>query len=264
MRQRHVVLLISVRLQQWLGGSRSPEGSWTIFGGVASRHFMYTAILHLLYSGFGWGCLVTVGCYNGPRFKTGWKPLVCSYEVWFKQKRCRVLYQSLKDFFGVHKSIDTCLEKHSSCYRPTVAKQPNIPRNTRVDYCHRTTHLCDQKVMLHFFAGLHNPYNGGFDFMSPVFLNFGSCFFSFRFRLSLFLCNCAKKKKNLLWAPDWNPREVSYFNSKTTHDVKQTKNWSSKAHLDRARAKIEWNIWNFWNSRRKWRVRHRKRQTRNL
>jgi len=34
--------------------SRSPEGSWTIFGGVANRRFMYTAVLHLLYSSFRW------------------------------------------------------------------------------------------------------------------------------------------------------------------------------------------------------------------
>jgi len=29
-------------------------GSWNIFEGVASRYFMYTAILHLLYSSFRW------------------------------------------------------------------------------------------------------------------------------------------------------------------------------------------------------------------
>jgi len=37
--------------------SRPPEGSWTIFVGVASRNFMYTAALYLLFSNFIWRSL---------------------------------------------------------------------------------------------------------------------------------------------------------------------------------------------------------------
>jgi len=32
-----------------------------IFGGVASRYFMYTAVLHLLYTSFRWGLWVYSG-----------------------------------------------------------------------------------------------------------------------------------------------------------------------------------------------------------
>jgi len=37
-----------VQLEQWFltWGLRSPEWSWTIFGGVASRNLAYTAVLH--------------------------------------------------------------------------------------------------------------------------------------------------------------------------------------------------------------------------
>jgi len=50
---------MTVRLDQWFSTwrSRPPEGSWTIFGGVASRFFMYTAVVHLHYSSFRWGSL---------------------------------------------------------------------------------------------------------------------------------------------------------------------------------------------------------------
>jgi len=50
-------------------GSRPPEGSWTIFGGTASRYFMYTAVLHLLNSSFRWGSLDYSGSYNASRYK---------------------------------------------------------------------------------------------------------------------------------------------------------------------------------------------------
>jgi len=40
---------------------------WTIFGGVACRFFMHTAMLHLVWSSFRWGSLVMMGCYNGSR-----------------------------------------------------------------------------------------------------------------------------------------------------------------------------------------------------
>jgi len=43
-------------------GDPTPEGSWTIFGGVANRYFTYAAVLHLLYSSFRWGSL---GCSSG-------------------------------------------------------------------------------------------------------------------------------------------------------------------------------------------------------
>jgi len=33
------------------------RGSWSIFGGVANRYFMYTAVLHFLYSSFRCGSL---------------------------------------------------------------------------------------------------------------------------------------------------------------------------------------------------------------
>jgi len=36
---------------------RDSEGSWTMFGGVASRYFMYTAVWYLLYLSFIWGSL---------------------------------------------------------------------------------------------------------------------------------------------------------------------------------------------------------------
>jgi len=39
-------------------GSRTLEESWTIFGGVGSSYFMYTAVLYLLHSSFRWGSLV--------------------------------------------------------------------------------------------------------------------------------------------------------------------------------------------------------------
>jgi len=45
----------------------SPDGSWTNFGSVASRFFINTAVLHLVWSSFRWGLLVIVGCYNGSR-----------------------------------------------------------------------------------------------------------------------------------------------------------------------------------------------------
>jgi len=35
--------------------SRSPEGSWTIFGGAAGSFLTFTAVLHLLYWIFRWG-----------------------------------------------------------------------------------------------------------------------------------------------------------------------------------------------------------------
>ena len=40
-----------------INGAATPEGSWKIFWRVASRYFMYTDVLHLLYSGFRWGSL---------------------------------------------------------------------------------------------------------------------------------------------------------------------------------------------------------------
>ena len=43
----------------------TPEGSSIAYGLVASRYFMYTAVLHLLYSSFRWGLCVIMGCYNG-------------------------------------------------------------------------------------------------------------------------------------------------------------------------------------------------------
>jgi len=36
---------------------------------------MYIAVLHLLYPSLDGGRWVTVGCYNGSRYKNGWKPL---------------------------------------------------------------------------------------------------------------------------------------------------------------------------------------------
>jgi len=42
-------------------GPRPTQGSWTIFGGVASWYFIYTTVLHLLYSSFRWGSLVYTG-----------------------------------------------------------------------------------------------------------------------------------------------------------------------------------------------------------
>jgi len=38
-------------------GVGTPEELWSIFGEVTSRYFMYTALLHLLYSSFRWGSL---------------------------------------------------------------------------------------------------------------------------------------------------------------------------------------------------------------
>ena len=54
-------------------GDATPEGSWTIFGGVANRYFMYTAVLHMLYSSFKGGRLVIVACYNESGHKKVWK-----------------------------------------------------------------------------------------------------------------------------------------------------------------------------------------------
>jgi len=47
----------TIHLNHWFStwGSWPPEGLWTIFGGVTSRFFMYTAVLHLLYSSFRCG-----------------------------------------------------------------------------------------------------------------------------------------------------------------------------------------------------------------
>jgi len=38
-------------------GGRDPRGVVNHFQRVASRYFMYTAVLHLLYSRFRWGSL---------------------------------------------------------------------------------------------------------------------------------------------------------------------------------------------------------------
>jgi len=54
----------------------TPKGSWTIFGGVASRYFTYTAVLHLLYSSFRWGSSGLAIYHDGSRYKKGWKPLL--------------------------------------------------------------------------------------------------------------------------------------------------------------------------------------------
>ena len=46
-------------------GGCEPKGSWTIFGGVATRCFMHTAVLHLLYSSFDegrWVILIVDWC----------------------------------------------------------------------------------------------------------------------------------------------------------------------------------------------------------
>jgi len=37
---------------------------------------MHTAVLHLLYSSFKWSRWDIVDCYNGSRYKKGWKPLI--------------------------------------------------------------------------------------------------------------------------------------------------------------------------------------------
>jgi len=59
------------RLKHWFSTreTRHPEGSWIIFGEVTSRYFMYTAVLHSLYSSFCGGRWVIMDCYNGSLYK---------------------------------------------------------------------------------------------------------------------------------------------------------------------------------------------------
>jgi len=52
---------------------------------------MFTTALHLLYWSFRCGSWVVAGCYNGSRYKKGWKPLIafirhllfCSNKLFF-------------------------------------------------------------------------------------------------------------------------------------------------------------------------------------
>ena len=46
---------------------RCPDGSWTIFGGGASRFFMHAAVLHMVWSSFRRELLVVVDCYHWSR-----------------------------------------------------------------------------------------------------------------------------------------------------------------------------------------------------
>jgi len=61
-------------------GRDPPEGSWTVFGGAASRYFKCTAALHLLYSSNDRSRWIIVICYDGWRSKKGWKPLIYQIE----------------------------------------------------------------------------------------------------------------------------------------------------------------------------------------
>jgi len=64
-------------LDQWFSTWkwRAPQRLWTICGRVARRYFKYIAVFHLLYPSLDVGRWVIVGCYNGSRYKKGWKPL---------------------------------------------------------------------------------------------------------------------------------------------------------------------------------------------
>ena len=48
---------------------RAPQRLWTIRGRVVRTYFMHIDVLHLLYPSLDSGRCVTVGCYNGSRYK---------------------------------------------------------------------------------------------------------------------------------------------------------------------------------------------------
>ena len=108
------------------------NGSWTIFGGVAIRYFMYTAALHFLFSSFRWGRWVIVGCYSGSRYRKGWKPLhyrnTPSSECEFRKNAFSALWR-LRDhwicFFAVFADIDECAEGIVECH--ANAQCVNVP-----------------------------------------------------------------------------------------------------------------------------------------
>jgi len=82
-------------------GGASPEVSWTIFGEVASRWLMHTAVEHLFCSSFRWellgysGLVQWVAVQN--RLKTtGAKPLL-AIKMWCDAKRALIVIAEQKE-----------------------------------------------------------------------------------------------------------------------------------------------------------------------